>query len=273
MTKNGITAGQYVQPVTELIWPELLTPGLNPPPLDFTRFTQLVNGIEQDGVQYGQLSPWPGASAPSAPPACTAAPAPTTTTAPTGTLATPSADAGTPITEIPGAVITLSGSNKNADINSADLIYSWTQVAGPSVLLVGTDKPKCSFTAPTQPSATPIVSRDFKLILLQKTDTTVNNTASTNVKTDKSKKDVVTIDSYTWTTTQGGTLSVTAHSNVVADTSAGLTLFLGTSTTAIVMQSQGGGVFSYSARSTKKPASITVKSTYGGSSTRTDVTS
>ncbi|KAF2099914.1 hypothetical protein NA57DRAFT_24250, partial [Rhizodiscina lignyota] len=58
-TKNGILAGQYVQPVTEWIFPELTTPGLNPPALDFTGMTNVVNGIVQDEHQFGQLKPWP----------------------------------------------------------------------------------------------------------------------------------------------------------------------------------------------------------------------
>ena len=44
-TKNKILASQYVQPVTEWIFLESTVLGLEPPPLDFTRFVGLANGI------------------------------------------------------------------------------------------------------------------------------------------------------------------------------------------------------------------------------------
>lgn len=61
MTKNGILAGQYVQPVTEWIQAELTTPGLPPPGNEFTGFSHLVKGIgyDEDGVLWGPLSPFP----------------------------------------------------------------------------------------------------------------------------------------------------------------------------------------------------------------------
>lgn len=277
-TKNKIIAGQYVQPVTEWIFPELLTPGLNPPALDFTGMTNLVNGIVQDDQQFGQLNPWPGASAPSAPSKCTVQPDPVTSTAPSdgatfAPLATPAARVPANFTHIPGSVVTLSGSNNASDIPEGNLTYSWTQVSGPTVTLVGADKAKCSFTAAAQAAATPTQKREFKLTVSQRTDLNVNDTAIVAATGDRSVKDVVSIDSYTTTNSQGGTISVTAHSNVVVDASAALKLFLGTSTTALTMTSQGGGVFSYSARSVKKPASIRTTSVYGGSATTMATTS
>lgn len=94
------------------------------------------------------------------------------------------------------------------------------------------------------------------------------------VATDNSIKDVVTINSYTWTTTQGGTLSVTASTNYVVDgVATSLSLFLNPSQTALTMNYNGNGVFSFSQRSTKKPAGgVTVKSKLGGQDTKAGVT-
>lgn len=59
-TKNGIVASQYVQPVTEWVFPEPNVPGVEQPPFDFTKIPALVNGINNDGNYYGRLSPFPG---------------------------------------------------------------------------------------------------------------------------------------------------------------------------------------------------------------------
>jgi hypothetical protein len=59
-TNQGIVAGQYVQPVTEWIYPEPLTPGIITPPINFDVFDFLANGWNLDGKSYGQLNPWPG---------------------------------------------------------------------------------------------------------------------------------------------------------------------------------------------------------------------
>jgi hypothetical protein len=64
-TNGGqITAGQYVQPVTEWIFPENAVMGVAPAKNDFTGFTHLVNGLgpdENNPTQvWGQLDPFPG---------------------------------------------------------------------------------------------------------------------------------------------------------------------------------------------------------------------
>ena len=60
-TLNGIKAGQYVQPVTEWIQPELAVPGLGPIPNDFSGFQHLTQGLgpDDDGNIWGPLSPFP----------------------------------------------------------------------------------------------------------------------------------------------------------------------------------------------------------------------
>ncbi|KAK8104105.1 uncharacterized protein PG998_011138 [Apiospora kogelbergensis] len=61
LTKNNITAGQYVQPVTEWIQPELTSPGVAPVAHDFSGFGHLTNGLGRDanGDIWGPLDPFP----------------------------------------------------------------------------------------------------------------------------------------------------------------------------------------------------------------------
>jgi hypothetical protein len=63
---NGgqILAGQYVQPVTEWVFPENGVMGIVPPKNDFSSFTNLVNGLGPDpdapAEVWGPLNPFPG---------------------------------------------------------------------------------------------------------------------------------------------------------------------------------------------------------------------
>lgn len=179
------------------------------------------------------------------------------------------------MTALPGSVVTLIGSNTNALIPESDLSYTWFQASGSSITIQGTGK-TVSFPAPAQVAATPIILRDIQLIITNKGATPAINSSPAHiiVSTDKSVKDFVTINSYTWTTTQGGTLSVTASTNYVVDgTNITLQLLLNPSTTPLTMNYNGGGVWSFSQRSTKKPAGgVTVKSTLGGTDTKAGVT-
>jgi hypothetical protein len=61
LTQNGILAGQYVQPVTEWVQPEMSTPGVPPVGHDFSRYSHLTQGLgyDENGVLWGPLSPFP----------------------------------------------------------------------------------------------------------------------------------------------------------------------------------------------------------------------
>jgi hypothetical protein len=271
-TKNGLIAGQYVQPITEWILPELLNVGQNPIPYDWSGFPQLTNGIFQDGFAFGPLSPWPGASAPAAPPACTrTTPVPTASAVPTST---PTIVAIAAITQIPGSLVTLRANLTNTDLTFNDVNVTWTQTSGPAVELLGANTAIATFISPLQGTTAKVVRAFVATAVLKDNNAKpLSGSTNTTVTTDRALKDVVNIDSYTWTTRQGGTIAVVAHSDVVVDGSSKLQLFLGTSTTAIDMVDMGSGIFSYGARSIKKVVSITVKSVYGGSMTITAATS
>jgi hypothetical protein len=271
LTLNNITAGQYVQPVTEWVYPEPLTPGIITPPIDFSVMNFLVNGIEQDGLRFGQLDPWPGVTKPPAPSACTVAP----TAAPTAAGdPKPVAFAGNDVVGgLPGSVFTLVGKNSNTNVSDTAITYSWSQTTGPTVTLTGTGA-TVSFTALANPVATPLRAYTFVLKITRKDDVTIFSTDDIVINTDRAVKDTVQIQSYTWTSQQGGTLSVTAKTNYVVDNTApALKLLLLPSNAALTMTANGGGIWTYQARSTKNPAGgVKVTSALGGTDTKTGVT-
>lgn len=274
-TNGGqITAGQYVAPVTEWIFPEQGIPGLQPGKNDFSQFTQLRDGIgpDADGNVWGQLNPWPDATAPAPFKSCSGTTTPTSS-APAGSgTAAPAlaANAGPDVSARPGVVVTLAGkADSAASLPSGDLTYSWTQIEGPTLTLTGGAKPTASITLPTVGALT---TYSFNLTVTS-ASTKETSTDTVVVTNDPKANDAVLIDSYTTTTQQGGTISITAHSNVV-DGSAKLTVQLNNAGAALAMVDAKGGKWTYNARSVKAPANgITVTSSLGGKTTKTTTTS
>ena len=289
-TNGGqITAGQYVAPVTEWIFPEPGVPGHQPGKLDFTTFGHLRDGLGPDanGDVWGQLDPFPDSTTPSAK-TCTAITTPTssapassgTAGAGTGTGTTPalsgfSANAGPDINTRPGVVVKLAGKADQASTLPAnDLTYSWSQISGPAVTLTGAGTPTASFTTLSSPTPIAAVNYTFALTVKSASEATTS-TDNVVVFSDPTTLDIVVIDSYTTTTQNGGTVSVTAHTNVV-DGSATLSVQLVTGTTAgtaIPMTNSGGGKFQLNVRSTKKPTGgIIVTSSAKGKASSTTTT-
>jgi hypothetical protein len=100
-------SGQYEAPIADYLFPENLAVGGPQVPLNFQEFPFLANGSGPwpgggpnpiyAGI-VGQLSPWPGQPAPTAP-SCS-----------TGTLQPPVADAGPGQTVVSGTTVALDGS-------------------------------------------------------------------------------------------------------------------------------------------------------------------
>lgn len=273
-TKNNITAGQYISPIAEWIFPELTAPGAQPGKLDFTQMTWLANGLgpDADGKVWGPITPWPDSSAPAAPKACEA----TTPTTPTSsapassgtadpTVATPTANAGADLKIRPGNAATLAGKADNAaSFPTGDLTYAWVQTAGPTVSLTNANTASAKFTIP---AATSAISYTFELTVTSKS----LNTQSKDTVVVGNGVDTVTVTSYTWTNQQGGTIAVTAESSIT-DGSATLTLQLLTPNAgnALTMVKGQNGKFTYNARSTKQPSGgVRVTSTIGGVGNKT----
>jgi hypothetical protein len=147
----------------------------------------------------------------------------------------------------------------------SNLQYSWAQTAGPTITLANPTTATASFVAPRVAALT---SYTFELTVTAGTSTAKDSITVTN---DPSKPDVVTVDSYTWDSRQGGTLFVTGHSNVV-DGSARLSLILNNPNAGnpIAMTNSGDGKFTYTARSTKNPSGgVTIRSNLNGQATLT----
>ncbi len=153
---NGLIAGQYHAPNFTFIFPENLVFGSPQVPLPLEEFPFLVDGLgSYHGGTVGQLSPWPGAAAPS-PNAC-------------GTggriLTAPTANAGAAQTVNGGSTVVLDGS-RSVDTNSPPLplTYTWVQSAGPAVALQDSGLAKPFFTAPSVSAGAAPVALTFQLV-------------------------------------------------------------------------------------------------------------
>lgn len=277
-TNQGIEAGQYVTPITEIVWPELNVPGTPQVPNAFQLFGNLANGIVNDDVQFGPLRPWPGATAPTPSKVCTGdelKPSPSTpATYPAD--AVPTAYAGLAQLLPPGTVVSITGANNNTALKATDLTFAWKQTlpAGETLTIKGADTAKMSFTSPAQTASQAVITREFELKICLVSDSTKCSTDRVKVTTDRAQKDTVTITGYQYASSNGGRITVTATSNVVLTGNSGakLQLFLGTETTgrAMTQDTTDGGLYTYTARSIgKQPASIKVTSALLGSDSRT----
>ncbi|KAK7985223.1 hypothetical protein PG988_002845, partial [Apiospora saccharicola] len=142
MTKNNITAGQYIQPVTEWIQPELTSPGNAPVAHDFSGFGHLTNGLGPDanGDIWGPLDPFPQSNVKvfdvaSCPPKSPPPPSTTTTTSPpavtTTTAPPPPKDtvlvkqAGW--TSTGGGTLTVKCTSSNTNANQVAMVLDYVQ--------------------------------------------------------------------------------------------------------------------------------------------------
>jgi hypothetical protein len=241
---------------------------------DFSQFTHLTRGIGPDaeGNIWGPLEPFPDGTT-ITPKTCSAAPSPTDTATPSSIpSAAPVANAGPDISTRPGISVALVGKAENASTYpSGDLSYSWKQSSGPTLNLANAATASASFIAP---NVTALTNCTFSLTVSSKASG-LNSSDLVIVTIDPKALDSVVIDSYTWTSSGGGTISVTAHSNVI-DGAARLSMVLlnPTAGTTITMVNGGAGKFSYSAKSVKKPSNgLTVSSNFGGKQTIVATTS
>jgi len=155
---NGLITGQYRAPIFDFLFPENLGIGNPPVPLNFIDFPFLVNGTGGfNGVNVGQLSPWPGTGAPA--PQCGAPqPPPPPVTPP------PTANAGLAQTTVTGALVTLDGT-ASSDPSLLAISFAWTQTAGPIAVLNSAAVANPSFTAPVLPVGVASAVLTFQLVV------------------------------------------------------------------------------------------------------------
>lgn len=268
MTGNSIVVGQYVQPVTEWIMPEANVPGLELPSYPFEKFDHLVKGAgplmeAEPNTIFGPLDPFPGATQPVAT-VCSVRD--------TNNLGDPvAAISPADQTLIAGSLVTLSGSNTNTALPNGNLAFTWTLVTG--TLAAGVLKDATSPTARfTAPQVATTYTFSLKICITGSTTQCNSKTTTIIVQTKTSNAaiaDVVKVESFTWVSSQSGTISVSCRSNVVDGTVTSMTLFATTlngGSVSMVRATGDPGLFTYQSRSVKNPGSVSCTSNLGGAS-------
>ncbi|KAJ4362478.1 hypothetical protein N0V83_010571 [Neocucurbitaria cava] len=269
-TNDGIKAGQYIQPVTEWIFPEVNVPGTNPPPFPFTGIRGLVQGDFLDGRQYGPLSPFPGPDPPAPFKTCNPEDIPDPNATPTADPNTPqsapeAAIVGFASAQRIGTDVFLRGSNSATSLNDNELNFNWTKTSpsSPSISITNANSPTATFTAPKVTTETSFI---FELTISLKSNVTNSSKANVTVLINPTIADNVTMDTYTWESRQSGTIAVTCSSNVKNGDNKGMSLVLNGSARLAMTKSGGEGRWLYSARSTARPNSLKCVSDLGGES-------
>jgi hypothetical protein len=161
---NGLITGQYHAPIFDFLFPENLGVGNPPVPLNFIDFPFLVNGTGAfNGVNVGQLTPWPGSAAIA--PVCGGPQLP-----PPPVPVPPVANAGLGQTVTSGALVTLDGT-ASSDPSALAITYAWSQTAGPAATLNSVTLASPTFTAPALGAGVNTATLTFQLV--------VTNTAGT----------------------------------------------------------------------------------------------
>ena len=170
---NGLITGQYNAPIFDFLFPENLGVGNPPVPLNFAEFPFLFNGTGGfNGVNVGQLLPWPSTIAIT--PVCGVPPPP-----PPPVPVPPIANAGLAQTVGSGAFVALDGTG-SSDPSFLAIKYAWTQTAGPAVALNSNAVATPTFTAPTLAAGAPSVTLTFSLIVTNSAGT-ASTSAAVNI--------------------------------------------------------------------------------------------
>ncbi|TKA66580.1 hypothetical protein B0A49_06047 [Cryomyces minteri] len=270
VTANGILAGQYHQPVTEWVFPELTAIGAAPPPIDFKDLNFLRDGFGPDdlGNVFHQLNPWPAATTPVPSKTCPdiiAAPPASPTASPTAAAVTPVPSVSSDVTSRPGVKVTLTARNTNPNIPDTEAAFSWA--LGPTDTTVGTltgaSTNTLSFILPRNNG---ILVRTFTVTITH-TPSGTTATAAVKVSSDSAGTDTITIDKFNWLSSGGGSLTVTAHTNVVDSTfvtNPKLHMTVGGVASVVSMQAGANGIFTYSNKGVKQPTSVFITDDLGG---------
>lgn len=287
LTKNGILAGQYVQPVAAWIQPELLVPGIPPIPNEFEYMTQLTQGVaydERTGNFFGPLSPFPQSSVygvntstcPGAGSNGSSQPIPTISAVILfdDNSSTSASDSGLFVR--PGDRVRLTGGQSNPNITTAE--WQWSLVNASSVgaasnLNITVSEDNSTYMAEFPASGAPTGSYVFQLNITEPASDSkaaVSGTTRFNV-TLFSGADTVTVDSVTWTSAQSGTIGVVCSSSYWVDADVGMKVKDPTSTVSMSATPPNSGRWSFSSRSVDRPGTVVCTSRLGGSATQVGV--
>jgi len=144
-TLNGLSAGEYTSPIAEFILPENRGIGTPVVPGNFEPMAFLAQGSGPHGSDgfTGQLSPWPGQTAP---------------------IRNACAVVGDDQTVKSGSTVWLDGSaSEAANVPTGEVQYQWSQSAGTAIALSHGDSAKASFVAPALAVGAPSITLKHKL--------------------------------------------------------------------------------------------------------------
>lgn len=177
------------------------------------------------------------------------------------------ADAGLDVTVRPGTLLSLSAQNTAPNVQNTALTFSWAEInplASGAVTFTNSETATPSFIAPLQ-GTIGILKRTFEVTIKHTSGTT--STDRVVVTTDSSAKDIVTIDSYSRVNSQSGTITVTAHTNLVGDPSAQMVISVnGAAAVQMTKVGTNTGKFTYSQRSVAAGLPIVVTTRIGTTS-------
>lgn len=294
-TKNGLLAGQYVQPVLLWIQPELLQPGIPPIPNEFEHLTHLTQGVAFDqrtGHFFGPLDPFPQSGVTVANTSRCAGAGGAGSTVPIPTISASivlsgdvtTASTNTRLFARPGDRVLLTGGQANPGITADAAQYGWTLVANGSagaledLVNVTTSSDNHALEASFPTGGAPTGDYVFRLNITGRASnltapvsgyTTINVTLFDGA-------DAVEVDSVTWTSTQSGTIGVVCSSTYFVDAKTGLTVQYtsdsGGATSSMSAAPPDSGSWSFSSRSAPRPGTVVCRSKLGGSATQVGVT-
>lgn len=174
------------------------------------------------------------------------------------------ADAGANVTVRPGTTLSLTAKQVLPNVETNALTFLWVETVpatGGNVTLTGANTPTISFITPLQ-GTIGILKRTFEVTITHNTGSVSKK--SVVVTTDLTAKDKVVIDSYTRVNSQSGTITVTAHSDLVGDTSAQMLISVnGGGFAGMTKVGTNTGKWSYTQRSTAANLPIVVKTRIG----------
>jgi hypothetical protein len=189
-TPNGLIPGMYTAPNFDFIFPENLGIGNPKVPNNLQDFPFLAYGSGPYAAgKLGQLSPWPGAVAPTQP-VCD----PTTGTA----VFAPIANAGVHQSVRPGAAVTLNATaSRDTNVPPRALTFNWVQTQGPHVVpFNGANTATPSFIAPF---ATTPITLAFTVTVGNGSTLTSSAVVTITVANPAVATDTVTITAATFT--------------------------------------------------------------------------
>ncbi|HET9555391.1 MAG TPA: hypothetical protein VFP50_20670 [Anaeromyxobacteraceae bacterium] len=172
----------------------------------------------------------------------------------------------------PSGVVTLTGAA--TDPNGLPLTYTWSQLSGPTAVVLTPGGPSASptatFAAPTLPAGSGPITYGFQLAVTNGVTAPVVVTMTVTVRAP----DVVTITSVVYRT-GAQRLTVTATSSAPANSGVTMSLHIGTPApagTTVQMTSLGGTPLTFTATLTGTPnpdptGGVTVTSSLGGTAT------